>query len=179
MLENMRAALERVEEIKARLLNAGVFGSAKGETVRLASKAQSQTESMAKPSEFDAYIEKYSKFYDVDPKVIKAVIKAESNYAPGAVSKKGASGLMQLMPDTARDMGVNNIFDPEENIMGGVKYFSQLSKMYDGDLKKTLAAYDAGPGRVPSSGSLPDISETKNYIGRVFGLLGRSLDLDM
>jgi len=174
MLENLKVALERIEDIKARLLNAGVYGSRASAP---ATKAVGQ--SSAQTSDFDAYIEKYSRLYEVDPKIIKAVIKAESNYAPGAVSKKGASGLMQLMPETAKDMGVSNILDPEENIMGGVKYFSQLSKMYDGDLKKTLAAYNAGPARVPVSGSVPDISETKNYIGRVFGLLGRSLDLDM
>ena len=102
---------------------------------------------------------------ELDPLLIKAVIKAESNFNRKAVSAKGAQGLMQLMPQTARDLHVIHPFDPEENITGGAKYLRSLLDNYDGEIELTLAAYNAGPGNVKDH--LPDIPETKQYVSRV------------
>ncbi|MEA3284706.1 MAG: lytic transglycosylase domain-containing protein [Synergistota bacterium] len=107
--------------------------------------------------------------YGVDEKLVHSVISVESAWRPDAVSPKGAVGLMQLMPGTAKMLGVDPD-DPVQNIEGGVKYLSQLSEKYSGDLEKTLAAYNAGPGRVDSYGGIPPFRETENYVRKVLGL---------
>jgi soluble lytic murein transglycosylase-like protein len=105
--------------------------------------------------------------YGLNPALVKAVIKAESNFNATVVSRAGAQGLMQLMPGTARDLGVSDPFDPEQNVMGGARYLKQLYSKYDGDIDKTLAAYNWGPGNVDRKGIdvLPE--ETRNYLDRV------------
>ena len=113
--------------------------------------------------------EKASK-YNVDASLVKAVIKTESNWNERAVSRKGAVGLMQLMPSTANDMNVRNPFDPEENIEGGVKYLRNLLEQFNGDLTLALAAYNAGPKRVDKFGVVPPITETKQYVKKVLSL---------
>ena len=105
--------------------------------------------------------------HGVDPLLIKAVIKTESQFDPKAVSVKGAQGLIQLMPDTARDFHVDDPFDPRENITGGTKYLRSLLDRYNGDLELSLAAYNAGPGKVRDE--VPNIPETKIYVSRVIG----------
>lgn len=105
--------------------------------------------------------------YSIPNKLLKAVAKVESNYNPNAVSSSGASGVMQLMPDTARGLGVTDVFDVEQNIHGGAKYLSQLYKKYEGDLELTLAGYNAGPGNVAKYGGVPPFKETQNYIIKV------------
>ena len=114
----------------------------------------------------DPIIAKASNRYGVDAGLIKAVIKAESNFNPTAVSHAGAQGLMQLMPGTARSLGVNDSFDPEQNVMAGTRFLSDLLKRYNGDLDSALAAYNWGPGNVDKRPDrLP--RETRDYLVRV------------
>jgi Transglycosylase SLT domain/Domain of unknown function (DUF4124) len=109
--------------------------------------------------------------YNVDPSLVKSIIKAESNFNPQAVSPKGARGLMQLMPSTAADMGVRRIFDPEQNIDGGVKYLRYLLNSFNGDVELSVAAYNCGEGKVIRNGMcVPAIPETKNYVRKVMRL---------
>ena len=108
-----------------------------------------------------------SKKYNVPLELLKAVAKQESNFTPDAVSRSGAMGIMQLMPATAKGLGVEDAFDPEQNIMGGADYLSQMLKKYDGDIKLSLAAYNAGAGNVKKYGGVPPFEETQNYVVKV------------
>lgn len=123
--------------------------------------------SIGKEKNLDEIFKNASQKYGVPIQLLKAVGKVESNFNPKAVSSSGAGGIMQLMPATARGLGVTDVFDPEQNINGGAKYLSQLLKMYDGDLTLTLAGYNAGPGNVAKYGGVPNFKETKNYIVKV------------
>lgn len=105
--------------------------------------------------------------YDVDPALVRAVIHAESAFNSKAVSKVGAQGLMQLMPGTARELGVSNAFDANQNIEGGVKYLAKLLDLFDGDTKLATAAYNAGPNAVKKYHGIPPYAETKVYVERV------------
>jgi soluble lytic murein transglycosylase len=105
--------------------------------------------------------------YRLDPALIAAIIKAESAFDPRAVSWAGARGLMQLMPNTARQMGVTDSFDPEQNIMGGSRYLREMLNRFNGDLTLAVAAYNCGPDRVAKVGRVPDIPETRGYVRAV------------
>jgi len=105
--------------------------------------------------------------YQVDPALVRAIIFAESGYNSNAVSKRGAMGLMQLMPSTAKAMGVKDCFDPEHNIYGGVKYFKKLFNQFDGDVKLALAAYNAGSRKVRQFNGVPPFRATEHYIQKV------------
>ena len=116
--------------------------------------------------------------YGVEEALVRAVIRMESGGQTSAVSPKGAMGLMQLMPGTARMLGVEDPFDPVQNLEGGIKYLSQLSDKYQGDLVKTLAAYNAGPGRVDSYGGVPPFAETQNYVKNVLSMYRKNSGSD-
>ena len=124
----------------------------------------------ASVSEYHTIIHEKASMYDLDPSLIKAVIKTESNWNSRAVSSKGAMGLMQLMPATATEMNVQNPYDPEENIEGGTKYLRYLLERFNGNLTLALAAYNAGPKTVEKFGYVPPITETKNYVSKVLSL---------
>ena len=119
------------------------------------------------PQEIDAAIDQAALRHNVDPNLVRAVIKVESNFNPNAVSRKGAMGLMQLMPQTARQLKVSNPFDPEQNVDAGVRHLKQLMENYGGDVKLTLAAYNAGQGAVARSAGVPHFAETRNYVKRI------------
>jgi soluble lytic murein transglycosylase-like protein len=118
-------------------------------------------------SAYDAEIRKVARRYGIDPSLIKAIIQAESDFDHRAVSSKGAQGLMQLMPETSRELNVLNPFNPRENIDGGTRYLRQLLDSFNGNLSLSLAAYNAGPGLVSRTGGIPDIPETRNYVVKV------------
>ncbi len=109
-----------------------------------------------------------SSHYQIDPAIVKAIIMAESGYNPRAISKKGAKGLMQLMPGTAEELGVEDIFNPQQNISGGVRYFRQLVNRFNGDVKLALAAYNAGSKNVRRYKGIPPFKATQYYIKKVF-----------
>lgn len=118
-------------------------------------------------TDFDSYIKKAAQENNIDSNLLKAVIKAESGFNANAKSPVGAQGLMQLMPATAKSLGVENPFDAEQNIKGGAKYLSGLIKRFDGKLENALAAYNAGAGAVNKYGGVPPYKETQNYVKRV------------
>jgi soluble lytic murein transglycosylase-like protein len=119
------------------------------------------------PIELDTMVQKTAEKHHVDAKLVRAVISTESNWNASAVSRKGALGLMQLIPTTAQRLGVGNAFDPAQNVDAGVRYLGMLLERYNGDLSRTLAAYNAGPGAVDRFGGVPNFRETRNYVEKV------------
>jgi soluble lytic murein transglycosylase-like protein len=123
--------------------------------------------SSARPLDLNEVILAASDTYRLDPDLVNSVIRAESGFNIRAVSPKGAQGLMQLMPQTATELGVSNAFDPQANVAGGARYLRELLERYNFDLIKALAAYNAGPQRVEQYGGVPPYYETKAYVARI------------
>ncbi len=123
--------------------------------------------STKKSAPYDASIDEHAKREGVAADLVRAVIQVESAFNPGAVSNKGAMGLMQLMPATAQELGVKNPFDPDQNIRGGVTYLKQLLNRYDQKVELALAAYNAGIGNVNKYGKVPPFKETRNYVDKI------------
>jgi hypothetical protein len=119
---------------------------------------------------FQTLIESISKTNGVDPALIDAMIRTESNYNPWAISSKGARGLMQLIPETGRRFGVQDFFDPRQNIEGGVRYIKYLLDMFEGNIDLSLAAYNAGESLVARLGRIPPYPETRNYVRKIRAL---------
>lgn len=136
------------------------------------------TESEVSAGGLELAFEESARFYNVPVNLLKAIGKAESNFDPYAQSAAGAKGVMQLMPETARSLGVTDVFDARSNIMGGAKYISDLLKQYDGDIDLALAAYNAGSGNVEKYGGVPPFPETLNYIRKVKEYMGTTLQAD-
>lgn len=133
------------------------------------------------PDNYDHYISSAAERYGLDHRLIKSVIQVESGFNLRAVSRKGAKGLMQLMPETAKRMGVKSVFDPEQNIRGGAAYLRAMLDEFKGNTRLALAAYNAGPEAVKRHKGIPPYKETKDYVGRVLstysavaGMIGMS-----
>ncbi len=116
---------------------------------------------------YDGIIREAAAYYSLPFELVKAVVAAESDFEPRAQSAAGAQGLMQLIPSTARDMYVSDIFDPRENVFGGVRYLRYLANTFNGDVRLTVAAYNAGPDVVGKRADVPNIEETQTYVKRV------------
>lgn len=120
-------------------------------------------------AELDAIFDEAAEKYGVDAKFLKSIAKCESDFDPACVSHSGATGIMQLMPATAAELGVSDSYDPYQNIMGGAQYISELLDKYNGDTSLALAAYNAGSGNVAKYGGIPPFTETQNYVKKVLG----------
>lgn len=125
--------------------------------------------SVSSPENLEEYFKEASETYGVDINLLKAIARQESNFNPSATSSAGAMGVMQLMPSTAKGLGVTNAYDAQENIMGGAKLMAQNLKKYNGDVSLALAAYNAGSGNVDKYGGIPPFKKTQNYVKKVLG----------
>jgi soluble lytic murein transglycosylase-like protein len=195
MMHHMAATLSRIHGIEARLAQlapvvarqAASSGLALGANPTSASAFQQTLQSLMAPKsagtnpllnaatsplrrKIEGLIENYAGKFGVDPNLVKAVVHAESGFDPKAISKAGAKGLMQLMPETAKGLNVHNSFDIQQNLQGGIRYLGGLLNRYGGDVTKALAAYNAGPTHVDKHQGVPPFAETQKYVQKVMAL---------
>lgn len=191
MIEDMYNAMARINEIRGRFglnkiekmpdrsdrLNS-TFDNMTDEAMRILPDEEERllTGGEVSRSDIDRLINYYSGKRKIPASLVRSVISAESGFDPNAVSPKGAMGLMQLMPSTVMDMGVENPFDPEDNIKGGTALLKSLLDSYQGDYRLALAAYNSGKGTVDKAGGVPDIRETKDYVKKVIDLYAGEKD---
>ena len=154
---------DEIDHFEALPVEAAALGAAKD----LHSELRGSKENVGQPVDLNEVVKTASGTYRLDPDLVNSVIRAESGFNVRAVSPKGAQGLMQLMPQTASALGVQNAFDPQANVEGGARYLRELLERYDFDLIKALAAYNAGPQRVEQYGGVPPYYETKAYVARI------------
>lgn len=119
---------------------------------------------------FDALIESVASSHQVEPALVKAIVQAESAFDPNAISRSGALGLMQVLPETASRFSIEDLSDPHQNLLAGVQYLKYLIELFDGNITMAVAAYNAGPSRVRRYRRVPPFSETRNYLTKVMGL---------
>lgn len=181
---SIQSVLNRIEQIQSKFDSFGMnpaFSTDKA--VKKEEKGNTGFQEVLKevnrenvPLDYSSLINTYGQKYNLDPGLIEAVIEAESGFRPAAVSPKGALGLMQLMPDTADELGVKDPLDPAQNIEGGTKYLRSLLDEFKGDLPRALAAYNAGAKTVKDQGGIPPFKETQDYVKKVLGYYqGRGL----
>jgi len=169
--ESMKAARSAAAEIT------GYFGHESTQSANAKIMAANSRGHQASQEEIDASIVMAAARHNVDPNLVRAVVKVESNFNSNAVSRKGALGLMQLMPQTARQLKVKNPFDPDQNVDAGVRHLKDLLQSYGGDVKLTLAAYNAGEGAVARSRGVPHYAETQDYVRKITNLYYGGFDL--
>ncbi|HWR05345.1 lytic transglycosylase domain-containing protein [Sporomusa sp.] len=175
-MQSVNQVIQRIAEIQQRFSPADQGKAVTGEFAGALSTAIGQPQDVsstrpnAKQGDIAKMIHLAAAKHGVDPKLAMAVAEAESGLTAEAVSPVGAIGVMQLMPETARSLGVRNINDPRENIDGGVRYLKQMLTMFAGDVTKAVAAYNAGPQAVKNYNGVPPYSETRNYVARVLSL---------
>lgn len=143
--------------------------AAAGTSASGTTSASQSGEGLECSAELDAIFDEAAEKYGVDVKFLKSIAKCESDFDPACVSHSGATGIMQLMPATAAELGVSDSYDPYQNIMGGAQYISELLDKYNGDTSLALAAYNAGSGNVAKYGGIPPFTETQNYVNKVLG----------
>ncbi|MDD6482145.1 MAG: lytic transglycosylase domain-containing protein [Lachnospiraceae bacterium] len=178
-LENAtRSQQARVVDALIALSDAGIsletlqklLGSSSSSSVSQAAttaSASSSSGGISCPDELESYFQEASAKYDVDINLLKAIAKAESGFDASATSSAGAMGIMQLMPATAKALGISDAYDAHDNIMGGAQVIAQNLKKYNGDISLALAAYNAGSGNVDKYGGIPPFTETQNYVKKV------------
>ncbi|MGA9884491.1 MAG: lytic transglycosylase domain-containing protein [Candidatus Acidiferrales bacterium] len=154
--------------------SAALRGRSAGSTSDVATDGSTSVPEAASDPKMEQIVREAAERHDLDPALVKAVISTESSWNPYAVSPKGAMGLMQLVPATAERFGVGNPYDPAQNVEGGTAYLKELLDRYHGDLKKSLAAYNAGPSAVDASGGVPWYPETRRYVRKVTNAYYRS-----